>query len=385
MMQIAKSLLQIQPSYIREILTAASQPEVISLAGGLPAPEQFPLGLMTPALQSLSTQPSLFQYANTAGYTPLLDFLNKLYKLPPSDSGLVCTGSQQGLDLIARAFINPGDHIVLEAPSYLGALQVFGLAQAKIFSVPQNKEGPDLEALTTLFVKQKIKLFYGVPDFHNPTGVSWSLPTRQKVAELCQQYNVGFIEDIPYRELRFSGDSLPLVSSLCPDHSLSLRSFSKIATPGIRLGLVSGKKTWIENLTKIKQAADLHSSVPMQAVLLALLQHQDFKTHLTQTRALYRKRYQCLRKQLLATLPSEYYIDTVDGGMFLWLQMPKCDVDKIAQSALNNGVAVVPSSVFYHEQNVTSPPISALRLNFTHANETHLVFAAERLLEILVA
>lgn len=380
-MQIAQSLQHMQPSYIREILAAASRPGVISLAGGLPAPEQFPIQLMTPALQALSSQSDLFQYANTAGYTPLLDYLSNQFHLPQSHSALVSTGSQQGLDLIARAFIDPGDHMVLEAPSYLGALQVFGLAQAKIHSVRQNRDGPDLEQLRALFAQHKIKLFYAVPDFHNPTGVCWSLHTRQKVAELCQYYNVGLIEDIPYRELRFSGEPLPLVSSLCPDQSLVLRSFSKIATPGIRLGWVSGKRQWIESLIKIKQAADLHSSVPMQAVLLALLQHQDFQAHLSQTRILYKNRYQCLRDQLLLTLPNEYHAKPVVGGMFLWLQMPHCDVDNIAQAALDNGVAVVPSSVFYQDQTTTC----ALRLNFTHANETQLVQATQRLVEILIA
>lgn len=380
-MQIAKHLRQIQPSYIREILSATNQPGIISLAGGLPAPEQFPMHLMTPSLQTLCTQTSLFQYANTAGYTPLLDYLIGRYTSNPCHSGLVSTGSQQGLDLIARAFIDPGDHIALEAPSYLGALQVFGLAQANIHSVQQNKEGPDLDQLTALFANRKIKLFYAVPDFHNPTAVCWSLHTRRKVAELCQQYNVGFIEDIPYRELRFSGEPLPLVSSFCPNQSLTLRSFSKIAAPGIRLGLVLGKKEWIDNLIKIKQAADLHSSVPMQAVLLALLQHQGLEAHLDHTRALYKTRYQCLRDKLLLSLPNKYDIAPVEGGMFLWLKMPECDVNMIAKAALDKGVAVVPSSVFYQKQN----PTSALRLNFTHENTRQLVLAAERLVEILIA
>jgi DNA-binding transcriptional MocR family regulator len=380
-MQIAQSLQRIQPSYIREILKAASHEDVISLAGGLPSPEQFPIHLMTPALQALPSQIGLFQYANTAGHAPLIDYLTDLYKLPESHSGLICTGSQQGLDLIARAFIDPGDHIALEAPSYLGALQVFGLAQAQIHSVQQNQNGPDLEQLTSLFAKQKIKLFYAVPDFHNPTGVSWSLNTRQKVAQLCERYNVGLVEDIPYRELRFSGEALPLVSSFCPDHSLSLRSYSKIATPGIRLGWVSGKHQWVNSLIKIKQAADLHSSIPMQAVLLALLQHKDFQTHLNQTKTLYKNRYQCLRENLLQTLPNDYHIKPVAGGMFIWLQMPNCNVDHVAQSALANGVTVVPSSVFYSGQQASS----ALRLNFTHATEVQLMQAAERLVEILIA
>ncbi len=289
-MKLAKSLQKIQPSYIREILTAASAPGVISLAGGLPDDATFPLALMAKSLTDLPNRTQLFQYGNTAGYAPLLEYLRERYQLPASHDGIVCTGSQQGLDLIARAFINPGDKIVMEAPSYLGAIQVFGLAQAKIESVSQRMDGPDLHELEACFAAKDITLFYAVPDFHNPTGVCWSLAVRQKVAQLCQQYNVAFIEDVPYRELRFNGVPLPLVSSFCPDNSMVLRSYSKIATPGIRLGLVTGKADWLAALNRVKQAADLHSSIPMQAVLLDLLQHDEFTQHLAKLRHLYHGR-----------------------------------------------------------------------------------------------
>ena len=301
-MKLAKSLQEIQPSYIREILSAASAPGVISLAGGLPDGDNFPLALMAESLTGLTTQSHLFQYGNTAGYTPLLKHVRQRYQLPSSHDSIVCTGSQQGLDLIARAFINPGDRIVMEAPSYLGAIQVFGLAQAKIESISQVEDGPNLVELEACFAEKDIILFYAVPDFHNPTGVCWSLAVRKKVAQLCQQYNVAFIEDVPYRELRFKGDSLPLVSSFCPDNSLVLRSYSKIATPGIRLGLVTGNADWIGALNTVKQAADLHSSIPMQAVLLDLLQHEGFDQHLSKLRNLYKKRYEALIENITLKL-----------------------------------------------------------------------------------
>lgn len=275
-MDIAHSLQQIPSSYIREILAAASDKNVISLAGGLPDEQTFPIELMKPMLGQLADMPEVFQYGETAGYGPLLAFLRKYYQLPDTHSAMVCTGSQQGLDLIARAYVNPGDKVVMEAPSYLGAMQVFGLVQANMLSVPQTETGPDLAALEACFSNDAPKMFYAVPDFHNPTGISWSLPTRQKVAELCIRYNVALIEDAPYRELRFTGDALPLVSDFCPQHSIVLRSFSKIASPGLRIGIVTGQKHYLEPLVKIKQGADLHSSVPMQALLLGLLKHQAF-------------------------------------------------------------------------------------------------------------
>lgn len=378
-MKLAHSLQNIQPSYIREILRAASVPGVISLAGGLPDSTQFPLSLMKPSLQALAEQPSLFQYGNTQGFEPLLDYFGNAYQLTNQQKALVCTGSQQALDLIARAFINPGDAIIMEAPSYLGALQVFGLAQANILSVGQNKDGPDLNQLETLFVQQDIKMFYGVPDFHNPTGVCWSLWVRKEVARLCQQYNVTLVEDIPYRELRFAGTALPIASSFCPEHALVLRSYSKIATPGIRIGLVYGNQEWIDALIKVKQGSDLHTSVPMQAVLLHLLQHNEFNLHLQNLRVLYGRRYQKLMEQLKLKLPAQCTANPVDGGMFIWLtltELADCDILAVAQAALKNGVAVVPSCVFYQPKE---KQVSALRLNFTHAREEELVLAVDRL------
>ncbi|MDF2152939.1 PLP-dependent aminotransferase family protein [Vibrio sp. CAU 1672] len=379
-MEIAQSLQQIQSSYIREILAAASDEKVISLAGGLPDEKTFPIDLMKPSLENLANMPAVFQYGATAGYQPLLDFLHHEYQLPPSHQAMICTGSQQGLDLIARAYINPGDKIVMEAPSYLGAMQVFGLVQADIVTVAQTETGPDLAQLEHCFASEQPKLFYAVPDFHNPTGVCWNLDTRQKVAQLCQQYNVAFIEDAPYRELRFTGDALPMVSDFCPDHSIVLRSFSKIASPGLRIGVVSGKTSYLAPLIKIKQGADLHSSVPMQALLLGLLQHDNFARHIDNIRALYKSRYQILFTELQQHLPPECRVNPVDGGMFVWVELPHCDTFALAKQLLASGVAVVPSPVFYPDNCQAK---AALRLNFTNASPDELTIAVRRLVSVL--
>lgn len=381
-MKPAKSLQQLQPSYLREILSAASAPGVISLAGGLPDATNFPLSLLASSFQGLSTRADLFQYGNTAGYGPLLEHLAQRYDLPGAHSALLCTGSQQGLDLIARAFINAGDTVVMEAPCYLGALQVFTLAQANIQSVTQQDDGPDIGELEACFARQQVKMFYAVPDFHNPTGLSWSLAVRKKVARLCQQYQVTLIEDAPYRELRFKGDDLPLAASFCPDNALLLRSFSKIAMPGIRLGLVTGADDWINALIKVKQAADLHSSMPMQAVLLDLLTNKHFDQHLSQTRSLYQQRYNRLSKELSTQLADICHFKSVNGGMFIWLFIPECDVYQIAKSALKAGVAVVPGDVFYQK---TDSAVSALRLNFSNASEDQLSIAVTRLAKVIRA
>ncbi|MUJ36648.1 PLP-dependent aminotransferase family protein [Aliivibrio fischeri] len=379
-MEIAHSLQQIQSSYIREILAAASDKNVISLAGGLPDEETFPIEIMKPILESLSDMPDVFQYGATAGYAPLLEFLTQKFELPENHLPMICTGSQQGLDLIARAYINPGDTVVMEAPSYLGAMQVFGLVQANISTVSQTEFGPNLEELEQCFIQESPKMFYAVPDFHNPTGVCWSLETRKKVAELCIQYNVAFIEDAPYRELRFTGEALPMVSTFCPQDSIVLRSFSKIASPGLRIGVVTGKKSYIEPLIKVKQGADLHSSVPMQALLLGLLKHEKFEQHMQTIQTLYKQRYDVLYNELKAQLPTQCEVNAVDGGMFIWVSLPNCDTFELASTLITNGVAVVPSPVFYPKPE-GSP--AALRLNFTNAKPNELVEAVNRLTNVL--
>jgi DNA-binding transcriptional MocR family regulator len=379
-MQVAHSVQQIQSSYIREILSAASDNDVISLAGGLPDKATFPIELMKSTIESLTSMPTLFQYGSTAGYAPLLEHLTQSYSLPDTHSVMTSTGSQQGLDLIARAYLNPNDTIVMEAPCYLGAMQVFGLVQANMVTVSQNKFGPDIRQLESCFINHSPKMFYAVPDFHNPTGVCWSLIIRQQVAALCVKYNVVLIEDAPYRDLRFTGEAFPLVSEFCPNHSIILRSFSKIASPGLRVGTVTGKRRYLEPLIKIKQGADLHSCLPVQAIILGLLQHPEFEQHLTTIRNLYKSRYEALSQALKSYLPAECEITPVEGGMFVWVTLPTCDTFELAQTLLANNVAVVPSGVFYPNANLAPP---AMRLNFTNANPDQLVLAVKRIANVL--
>lgn len=388
-MHISKHLEGLKPSYIREILGAAKADGVISLAGGLPASEHLPVELMMQAITALQSTPEVFQYGETAGYPAFLSYLSEVYNLQADSQLMITNGSQQGLDLVARAFIDPDDTVVMEAPSYLGALQVFELAKANIVSVEQTASGPDLEQLEHAFKTQAPKLFYAVPDFHNPTGIQWSLAVRQQVAQLCEQYDVALIEDVPYRDLSFNlsfnsatdldsianDASLPLVSSLCANRAITLRSFSKISAPGVRLGSVVGPSEWINALIKVKQAADLHTSQPMQAALLHLLQQPSFEQHLNNIRQLYSQRCQTLSKLLREKLPNCSFND-VQGGMFLWLDLPKMNVMSLAERALKQGVAVVPSNVFYSTDR--TPP-AALRLNFSHSSATQLEVGVERL------
>jgi len=373
---VANRMSSIQPSYIREILSAATAPGIISLAGGLPASELFPISLFDQALASLSLVPEVYQYGETQGYPPLLDYLNDRYEVANGLETMVCNGSQQAIDLIARAFLNPNDSVVMEAPSYLGAIQVFGLAQAKIKTIPQLADGPDLIALETLFGTGRIKLFYAVPDFHNPTGISWSLQHRRRVAALCCRYDVLLIEDAPYRSLRFKGTDLPLVSSFCPERAFLLRSYSKISAPGMRIGTVTAPTVWLNPMITIKQCSDLHTNLPMQAALLFVLKHADFPKHKENIRKQYAARHQKLSAALSDKLTPDCSYNTVNGGMFIWLELPPCDAHEVAMQALREGVAVVPGDVFFLKDHSVAP---ALRLNFSHTPEDQFIDAIGRL------
>jgi len=368
-MEISRHLQDIRPSYIREILNAAKSPNVISLAGGLPAAELLPVKLFARAMSSVTDNPELFQYGETQGYPPFLEYIDERYNRSLDMSSIVCNGSQQGLDLIARGFLNSGDRVVVEAPSYLGALQVFGLAQAEILSVKQTKAGPDLNELESIFTLYKPKMFYAVPDFHNPTGLCWTLDVRKTVAKLCRDYGVAFIEDVPYRDLRFTGQTLPLVSSFYKEQSIILRSFSKISAPGIRLGIVSAPSNLLAPMLKVKQIADLHTNVPMQAVLMHVLKDKEFSKHLASVCTSYKQRYKALKETLSSLEDKGCYFDEVEGGMFIWLTLPDIDSMNLAKQLIKRGVVVVPSTVFYHRQQKAAP---ALRLNFTHSSRENI-------------
>ena len=378
-MQPAKHLANLPSSYIREILAAATSENCISLAGGLPCANHFPLTHLASTIQTLDQDTALFQYGTTKGYEPLRQHLLERYNVSAEHDLIVTNGSQQGIDLIARVFLDQGDEIVMEAPSYLGAIQAFALSQATIKTVPQTPVGPDLDILESLFSSGNIKFFYAVPDFHNPTGVCWSLETRQRVGELCHKYHVALIEDAPYRDIRFHGEALPLASSFCPDNALTLTSFSKTAMPGLRLGCVRGPSQWISLLERVKQATDLHTNLPLQHLLLQLLTHPAYPAHLTTLIDVYGSRYRALTDELSSQLGEWGRFNAVDGGMFVWFELNQFNADQLAKSALENGVAVVPASVFYSGE-ANAP--AALRLNYSHSTLERLKEAVSRLANV---
>lgn len=365
-MNTSIALSNLKPSYIREILAATTTQKVISFAGGLPATESFPLELMQPAFTKVAEYSSLFQYGPTQGYAPLLELLQGYFNLKQTTEILMTNGSQQALDLLVRAYVNPGDVIVIEAPSYLGAIQVFRLAGAEIKEVTLCADGPDLKQLEHLFRDPKVRFYYAIPDFQNPSGLCYSLAKRKAVAKLCKQFDVTLIEDAPYHQLRFRGDELALLSSFCPEQSFVLHSFSKIACPGMRLGCVVAPKSLLAPLRQIKQVADLQQNTPLQYVLWDLLKNPSYSAHLQQLKSIYREKHDRMYDALQRELGRLIEVKPVKGGMFLWLEMNESvavSATDFAGKAMECGVAIVPGDVFY--QGGVNNKFS-MRLNFSH-------------------
>ncbi|WP_411992032.1 PLP-dependent aminotransferase family protein [Agarivorans sp. DSG3-1] len=379
MIELSNRVKQTKESYIRNILKVFQQPGMLSLAGGLPDTHRFPQSILAYAAAELADQPSIYQYGATEGLTELREFI--LASKPFAEEVIITSGSQQALDLIARCYLNPGDQVLCETPSYLGALQIFDLAEAETLSVDSEQDGPNLAHLEQVLAANNVKFFYAVPDFQNPSSRCWSQAKRQAVADLLAKYKVAFVEDAPYRELRYEGEPLTTVTELCKGDAFYLGSFSKIATPGMRVGYAMASKPLLAPLIKVKQASDLHSALPMQKMLLSTITHPDFGLHLEQLKSHY-----CSRRDALVSALQKHLSDYVDfavpqGGMFVWCRLKQHQAQHIAAAALKAKVAIVPGDEFWPARSTVND--QAIRLNFTALDSKGLEQAVIRLATVM--
>lgn len=374
-MVVAKRLDNLKPSYIRTILHAATAPGMISLAGGLPSQHVLPVQILQQTLTQLADQPSTLQYGSTEGEPELRQWVANTMNIEDSQV-LITSGAQQALDLVIRSLVDEGDTVVVEAPSYLGVLQIFQLARATIITVAQKEQGPDLDQLERVFSKQRPIVFYAVADFHNPTGCCWSLPVRRHVVALARRYGVTLIEDAPYRSLRYSGDDLPCLYQLAPDTVLHIGSFSKTVAPGLRLGYLCAD-SGVNDFARVKQAVDLHSSTLTQRVLVAMLTSGFYQQHLSKLKQHYRQRCDALALALRCEFNETIDFMLPEGGMFIWATLSDVSAAALAERGLANGVAIVPGDVFYDDSVSTDQ--QCIRLNFTHGDPASLKEGVRRL------
>ncbi len=370
-------------SFIREILKVTLDPEIISFGGGLPNPALFPVEALVEAARDVLTEDgmSALQYSTTEGYLPLREYIATRYlkrtglSLSPENI-LITNGSQQCLDLIGKVFINKEDPVAIERPGYLGAIQAFSLYEPEFHDVPLLEDGPDTEILSQVLERYSPKLFYGVPNFQNPSGISYSGEKRHEVAEILSEHDTLFIEDDAYGELRFRGEDLPLVSSYLPGQGVVTGSFSKIIAPGMRMGWIAAPPEVSEQVVTAKQASDLHSNYLTQRIIYKFLTDNDLDLHIRHIREVYRHQRDIMVTMIEETFPPDVTITRPDGGMFLWATLPPgFSTMDLFHIAIKENVAFVPGDPFYTSDNGSN----TMRLNYSNSDEERIVEGITRL------
>lgn len=365
----AQRTINLNSSFIRDILAVTQQPDVISFAGGLPDPELFPVAALKQASEQMQAQLGnrLYQYSETAGVLPLRRHIAEHLSAPGfhPEQVVVTTGSQQGLDLVVRCLVDPGDKVLVEGPTYLGALQVLRANQATLLSIPSDEQGPDLEALEAVVSREPIRCFYTVTDFQNPTGASYSLERRKGLVALAERYNFWILEDAPYSALRYSGEPLPSLQSLLPERVIHFGSFSKIIAPALRTGWICAPREVIKVVEKLKQAADLHTSGYDQQLVLSFLQSGALPPHLERIRSAYGERLDAMSAALKRKLADSLSFTKPAGGMFIWATLTSNESTlELFRAAIAEGVAFVPGEAFY----VNGESDNSMRLNFSNSS-----------------
>jgi 2-aminoadipate transaminase len=389
MMQLARRMSRVQASAIREILKVTERPDVLSFAGGLPAPESFPVEALARAHEETLKHEgsSALQYGPTEGHSALRKWVAERMTsrgMPARvENVLITAGSQQGIDLVGKTLIDPGDVVAVEAPSYLAALQSFATYEAQFAVVGSDDEGMRVDELAELMSRTPVKLIYLVPNFQNPRGTTLTLERRSQLAKLAAEHGVTVLEDDPYGELRYLGEALPPIGGL-DAHApvIHLGSFSKTLAPGLRLGYAVGDEKAIRALTIAKQAADLHSGQLAQMAVSRLLSSSffDYDEHLRKLCALYGERRDAMLGALDHCLPRGSTWTRPEGGLFVWAQLPEeIDAEALLSEAMRKRVAFVPGAPFYPR----APRRSTLRLNFSNRPPALIAEGMGRLAECI--
>jgi 2-aminoadipate transaminase len=380
-------------SAVREILKVTERPEIISFAGGLPAPELFPKEPMAEAFRRviLEEGEKALQYSTTEGYRPLREWIAARMRAKGISADpnqiLITSGSQQGLDLIAKALIDPGDKILVESPTYLAALQAFSLFEANTISVAGDDNGMDLEAVEQkLREHPDIKLIYLIANFQNPAGTTLALERRQRLLKLAAQYGVRILEDDPYGELRYRGDALPPIRSL--ETALDtgglvtyISTFSKTIAPGLRVAWLVAEPTLYARLVMAKQSTDLHTNTISQFAIHRYLMENDADSHVAKLRQIYGERCETMLRSLARHFPAGVRWTKPEGGMFLWVELPAHrDSAKLLPAAIEAEVAFVPGAPFFPNEK----PNHFLRLNFSNQTPERIETGIKKLAQVIV-
>lgn len=389
MVNFADRMKRVKASDIRELLKLTAQPHIISFAGGLPAPELFPVEEIKAAtIAVLEEQGEVaLQYGQTDGWAPLraqiAQRLEKKNAIHTDPANIILTaGSQQGLDFCGKLFLNPGDVVVLESPSYLGAINALTAYEPNFVEVPTDEHGMIMEELDrVLSTTENVKLIYVIPDFQNPSGRTWPLERRKQFLEIINKHGVPAIEDNPYGDLRFKGEYQPALKSLDTEGLIIyMGTFSKILAPGYRLGWTCANDKIIEKLNLIAQAAVLQTSTISAMVVSKYLEMFDIDEHVAKIREVYKHRCELMIDTMRKTFPPEAKFTDPDGGLFTWVELPEyVNTRDLAAKALEKGVAFVPGDGFYPSGETKC----CMRLNYSCMPDEKIVEGITRLAGVI--
>lgn len=380
----SNKVLGLKASAIREILKFTAFPDVISFAAGNPAPEAFPTSEIEEIISRILTENPVaaLQYSITEGYTPLRDTLKKRLAAqgsfnPDIDDVIITSGGQQGNELSCKIFLNEGDTLICESPSFIGSINSFKSYNVNLVGVEMDDEGIDPQLLEdALKANKNTKVIYLIPNFQNPTGKCTSYERRKQVYALAQKYDVMILEDNPYGEIRFDGENIPSVKSLDTDgRVIYCGSFSKVLAPGIRVGFVSAPKEAAQKIVVCKQVSDVHTNILAQMLADEFVNNYNFEEHLEKIRGIYRKKCGLMLDEIDRNFSKKITVTRPQGGLFIWATLPDgCNMTEFCKKAVEAKVAVVPGNAFtVHEDD----PINSFRLNFSTPTDEQLVKGCE--------
>lgn len=381
----------LKPSAIREILKNSSAPGIIPLSAGNPAPDAFPMEAIRKISAELleNTPVDALQYSVTEGYTPLREHLRSYMKEKhgvggEGDDVLITSGAQQVMDLLTKVLLNEGDTVLCEAPSFIGSLNTFRSYRARLRGIPMEKDGLSLEGMENALKQEKsVKYLYTIPNFQNPSGLTMSLEKRKKVYELCREHNVLVLEDNPYGDLRVEGEDLPPIKAFDTEGVvLYAGSFSKVISPGMRVGYAIGPKEVIQKMVVCKQGEDVHSNIWAQIVCCRFMTRFDYEAHLERLRGIYRR-----KRQVLLSAMERYFKPLItwnqfEGGLFAWCTLPEgIDMLDFVKRAAERKVCVVPGTAFLTDE---TQPCRSFRVNFSTPTDQQLTEGVKLLGELAV-
>ncbi|MFM9281574.1 aminotransferase-like domain-containing protein [Paenibacillus jiagnxiensis] len=374
----------LQPSIIREILKASSGQNVIPFSAGNPAAETFPVEVISSFTQEILTQNPVaaLQYGVTEGYGPLRETLKgqlqERFDMGLSEDELfIVSGAQQGIELACKVLCNEGDAIICESPSFIGSLNSFRASGARLVGVPMESDGIHIEKLEqALKTEKNVKLIYLIPSFQNPTGITTSLEKRKAIYALAKKYGVMILEDNPYGELRFKGTDVPTIKSM-DDEGLVIYvgSFSKVLSPGLRVGFVLAPEEVMQKMVVAKQGEDVHTAMLPQILAHKFMTEYDYQGHIESIRDIYRRKCSLMTEHLEKLMGDSITYINPDGGLFLWCSLPESvPMLEYCKKAAAKGVAVVPGTAFLVQEN---EPCNSFRINFSTPSDEQIMKGIE--------